>query len=292
MERYPYRFIGRPRFLIGTFNWKGRGYAYEGAVPEDIHSSRGQENQDPWMVLASVAEAAKSGDRSGLPLLRTWARDETVAPTLSSACLDVIGDAGQKDDLEFLAEMMLEGPRSLRIEASQAMQWAGALWLVPYALELWRTLERQADRDAVEINISNLLDSREREPVLFGGSYSADEYVELVTTRVAMLKADAGRDEVAVMSGEPVDMDAMIWKMRKALVNRGVDRWVDWGPFLLWRHKFEAYTGTDCSTFYSKTGAFQPLNATVVLERYIAEHSQPGFVVGDRYFFGHQLPWK
>jgi hypothetical protein len=290
MKRYTYRFLDRPPFLQGCFFWKGRGYHYAGPVPDEVQDLSALTSDDPWLVLASAIEGAKRGDYTGIPKLRRWARDESVDPTLSSACLGLMADAGLEADLEFLAELMLEGPNSLRIESCLAAEWTGVLWLLPFMLEAWHALDRRADRHSVEANISNLLEPLEGEPVLFGGNYSETEYVQAVTARLAALKAVTGTDDVSVLGGEPVDMNKQIWTMRKALVNSDSETWVDWGSFLLWRRKFEVYTGVNCSSFYGKKGEFLPLNAAAVLNRHMAASPPINFKIGERYFFGRRIP--
>lgn len=125
--------------------------------------------------------------------------------------------------------------------------------------------------------------------MLYDGSYDDEQYAALVNERMLELANQAGSDEVAVFGGELLDMERQLWRMRKALVHRGGSGWIDWGPFLLWRRKFEPITGMDCSSFYSATGEFKPLNAAAVLERYIEDHPHPGFVPGQRYFFGQRV---
>ena len=289
MQPQTYRYLDRPAFLEGCFFWKGRGYHYAGPVPAqatDVHAAAGD---DPWIAVAAALEAAKRGDGSGIAHLRRWVVDKQAAPTLVAACLDLIADAGRRDDLEFLAGLMLDGGDGLRIEACQVAQWCGALWLVPYMLEARKAVRRLPDKQTIEANVSNLLESVDDEPVLYDGQYDDSQYAELVHARTGELASQAGTDEVAVFGGELLDMDRMVRRMRMALVNRSRGGWTHWGAFLSWRRKFEPFTGVDCSSFYSATGEFMPLNAAAVLERYAEDHPHPGFVPGQRYFFGQRV---
>jgi hypothetical protein len=289
MQQQTYRYLDRPAFLEGCFFWKRRGYHYAGPVPAQAADVQAAAGDDPWIAVAATLEAAKLGDSRGIAQLRRWVLDEQAAPTLVAACLDLTADAGRRDDLEFLAGLMLDGGDGLRIEACQVAQWCGALWLVPYMLEARKAVRRLPDKRTIEANVSNLLESVDAEPVLYGGRYDDNQYAELVHARTAELASQAGTDEVAVFGGEVLDIERMVWRMRKALVNRSRDGWTDWGAFLSWRRKFEPFTGVDCSGFYSATGEFQPLNAAVVLERYVEDHLHPGFVPGQRYFFGQRV---
>lgn len=288
MKTANYKYCRRPNFLQDSFYWKGRGYHYSGSVPEVVRAPGGWRDDDPWIALAAILESAKRADYSHVFKLRKWILDKDSDPTLVSACLGLTADAGLDTDLEFLAELMIEGPNYLRIEASLAAQWSGALWLMPFMLEAWRVLGRRADRAAVEANIANLLDPIEGEPEFYGSDLSQSEYIEAVNSRLAELKDTFGSDGVSISAGMPVDMNQQIRLMREALVAKGNDEWIDWGSFLIWRRKFEVYSGVDCSSFYEKKGVFQPPRAAAVLDRYMA--SSMHFEVGKRYFFGNLVP--
>lgn len=284
MRTTTYTHPQRPKFLQDCFYWKGRGYHYASSAPEDVSSPDGCLSDDPWIALASIMECAKRGDYSHIAQLRKWTLDKGSDPTLVSACLGLTADAGLDTDLEFLAELMIDGPNHLRIEASLAAQWSGVLWLVPFMVEAWCSLDRRADRDAIEANISNLLDARDGEPAFFDTGLSKAEYRRAVEARLAELKETYGSDRVAVLAGAPVDMGKQVWLMRKALVPKGTDEWIDWSDFLLWRRKFEVYSGVDCSGFYGKDAELLPRNAAAILDKYMS--SPLHFEEGERYFFG------
>jgi hypothetical protein len=180
---------------------------------------------------------------------------------------------------------MFDGPRHLRIEASLAAQWSGVLWLIPFMVEAWCSLDRRADRSSVEADISNLLSASEGKPDFFDNGLSEAEYRRAVEARLAGLKDAFGTDRFAIMAGEPVDMNKQVWLMRKALVPKGNDEWIDWSDFLLWRRKFEVYSGVDCSGFYGEHAEFLPHNAAAILHKYMS--SPLHFDVGERYFFGN-----
>ncbi|AEV62893.1 hypothetical protein C1C98_15620 [Pseudomonas ogarae] len=245
-------------------------------------------SNDPWIALAAILEQAKHGDYSHVSQLRKWIVDPSCDPTLVSACLGLTADAGLDTDLDFLAELILEGPTYLRIEACLAAQWSGVLWLIPFMVEAWRTFARRADRAAVEANLTNLLDPIENEPEFFDSGLNEVDYKAAVDSRLSELQNAYGSDRCSISGGMPVDMNQQVWVMRKSLVPSGTDEWIDWSNFLIWRRKFEVYSGVDCSSFYGKNGEFQPLNAAAVLDRYMA--SPLHFEVGKRYFFGNLVP--
>lgn len=288
MKASIYKHTQRPAFLQDSFYWKGRGYHYSGSAPAEVLSPDGWMSHDPWIALAAILEHAKRGNYSHVSQLRKWIVDPDCDPTLVSACLGLTADAGLDTDLDFLAELILEGPTYLRIEACLAAQWSGVLWLIPFMVEAWRTFARRADRAAVEANLTNLLDPIENEPEFFDSGLNEVDYKAAVDSRLSQLQDAYGSDRCSISGGMPVDMNKQVWVMRKFLVPSGTDEWIDWSNFLIWRRKFEVYSGVDCSSFYGKNGEFQPLNAAAVLDRYMA--SPLHFEVGKRYFFGNLVP--
>lgn len=288
MKTFTYRYTQRPKYLQGCFYWKGRGYHYSHAAPLAMLSAGEPPNDDPWAALAWVLERAKNADFGHVSKLRRLILDERNAPTLVSACLGLTADTGLDGDLEFLAELMIDGPDHLRIEASLAAQWSGVMWLVPFMLEAWRALYRRADRESIEANIVNLLDPIDAtEPQFFASGSSEDEYANAVGARLHQLRVICGNDKASISGGASVDMNLQIALMKKSLEPRDANDWVDWGNFLIWRRKFEVYSGVDCSAFY-REGIFQPTAAAVIMNRYLAAPVE--FAVGQRYFFGHLVP--
>jgi hypothetical protein len=286
MAFHHYKFTKRPAFLgEGFVHWKNEGYAYASKPDVDLLSSATLRSGDPWVRFASVLEHAKHGDRAHLKELEPLIRDEDIDPTLSGGALDLMADAGGRSDLELLASMMLDGPRHLKLEVVSSARWAGVLWLIPYMASIVEDTPRLADRDAVEAAITGLLDPLEGDMEFFDTRLPPREYAERVSARVAELSAAAGTDEAAVFAGELVDMTKLIWHMHAQLRDPSPNRWAD---FLLLRHKFEAFTGTDCSSFY-RDGVFQPLSARVVIEDFIKANPQARFVPGHRYFFMRDL---
>lgn len=288
MKTFTYQYTQRPRYLQDCFYWKGRGYHYSHAAPLAMLSAGEPPDDDPWAALAWVLERAKQADFGHVSKLRRLILDERNAPTLVSACLGLTADTGLDGDLDFLAELMIDGPDHLRIEASFAAHWSGVMWLVPFMLEARRALSRRADRESIEANISDLLDPIDAaEPQFYDSGLSEDEYANAVGARLHQLRCICGNDKASISGGASVDMNLQVALMKKSLEPRDAKDWVDWGNFLIWRRKFEVYSGVDCSAFY-RGGIFQPRAAEVILNRYSAAPVE--FAVGKRYFFGHLVP--
>lgn len=285
---FSFKYTERQDFLKGAFHWKKMGYSYSCPPMLGLPSEEMLKDKDPWIALAAAVEFAKVGKHKNLDYLKNLVMREDTAPTLVSAVLDFIADAGSKSDLEILAELMLEGPKYLKIEACRSAKWAGEIWLVPFILEARLAMDRQSDRDAVEVVISSLLDPIHGEQCEFyDGNYNEQEYRDKVTVRVNTMIDTFGSDQVSILGGEPVDMPKLIWQMRKMLSGRQ-EKWQDWGAFLTLRHKFEAYTGADCSRFY-EGDRFQPLIAAAVIEGYLEANPTQDFEAGVRYFFLHAI---
>lgn len=286
---FTYKYTNRPSFLEGAFHWKKTGYSYKNPPTIKLLSEEALHSEEPWIMLASAVEYAKLGKLKDISYLKRLVVYEETDPTLVDAILNLIADTGGKTDLEMLAELMFDASsKYLKLRACQSAKWAGEIWLVPFILEVWKGLDRQADRDAVEAVISNLLDPLEGpELEFFDGNYQEHEYCDKVIRYVNAMVDKFGSDRISILGGEPIDMSKLIWRMRKMLHSRD-DGWIDWGAFLLLRHKFEAYTGADCSEFY-KGNSFQPLTAAHVIERFVENHPDHVFEVGGRYFFLHSI---
>ncbi len=203
MKASIYKHTQRPGFLQDSFYWKGRGYHYSGPAPAEVLSPDGWMSNDPWIALAAILEQAKHGDYSHVSQLRKWIVEPSCDPTLVSACLGLTADAGLDTDLDFLAELILEGPTYLRIEACLAAQWSGVLWLIPFMVEAWRTFARRADRAAVEANLTNLLDPIENEPEFFDSGLNEVDYKAAVDSRLSELQNAYGSDRCSISGGCP-----------------------------------------------------------------------------------------
>jgi hypothetical protein len=114
----------------------------------------------------------------------------------------------------------------------------------------------------------------------------ADTYVKHVLARHAELTKQLG-ESAFVFRGRLLDVE---WMARCCLADLARGKFE---PEM--RHKFEAMTGIDCSRFYSRfdgvNGRLDPLAAASVLEAFLASPECKAFVPGQRYFFGHPIPY-
>ncbi|MDB4977388.1 MAG: hypothetical protein JWN48_5729 [Myxococcaceae bacterium] len=283
------RWPDRPSFLEDCFHWGRRGYSFKFPPPIDLMDERALVDADKWIVLASVLEHAKNGDFGHMHRLYSDAIDERGSPTLGGACLDLIADAGGHSDLEFLANLIVsqDVPAAMRVEACVSAGACGELWLVEYMLECWKSIDRHADRESIDVAIRGIIEPEGGEgPIAQIDMLDAPkEYEAAVTARYKQLVSDAGSYETSFFFGTPVDVPTLVWRMRD-LVEQDDPGGID----TQWR-KFEPMTGVDCSSFHTPTGV--DLKAvTAVLDAFEAQRPSAShrFEPGKRYFFGHLVP--
>jgi hypothetical protein len=283
------RWPDRPSFLEDCFHWGRRGYAYKYPPPVDLMDERAFEDQDKWIVLASVLEHAKQGDFAHINRVHAFALDPQADPTLVGASMDLISDAGSHADLASLGNIMLsqDVPSWRRVNACFNAKYCGELWLVEYMLECWKSLERFADRESVDTSIRGILESEGATGPIAQLEWfePTQEYESAVLARYKQLLNEAGSYETAFFFGTPVDVPTLVWRMRDLVEKNdpgGINR--------QWR-RFEPLTGVDCSSFYTPTGV--DLHAvTEVLDEFEAQRPSAAerFEPGKRYFFGHPVP--
>lgn len=284
-------FPKRPDFLTDGFDWKRRGYAVSliGEAPVVA-----LESGNPWIVLVAVLELAKRGEHEHIARLRGCAADPSVSPTFGAACLDVLADAGTPDDVRFLEGLIRNGPDEVRLEAIQAAQWCGELWLVESMLEAWHAQTRVADRAAIESSISNMLEPRtdSGELELFGGGAENPRYREIVRRRLDQLLEKYGDQGLVVFHGVPFSAAAQALELRTTLAAADPKKGTHRSPALAFRRKFEPYSGYDCSAFYDERGVLQADAVIEVIDRFIEDPAGTSQVPGKRYFAGHPIEIK
>ena len=274
-----------PAFLAGTFAWTPRGYRYAQEPDVDLMAAEALAADNPWIVLAAVLERAKRGDFASVSAVSRWATAEHAERSWAGACLGLIACAGDAKALEWLALELLERTGYACIQLAQAAQWSGQLMMVPFLVEARNRLSRYADREAVDVCLSGLLEPWDGEFELFDGTRSPAEYERVALARRDALVARHGSDRIALLRGEPVDVWKMLGDMQRQLGGSPAASFCH-----AWRHTFETYTGVDCSKFYDR-GRFLPNNALVGLAKYAAREPRVDFQPGQRYFFGHRVPY-
>jgi hypothetical protein len=286
MQRWP-----RPDFLIGTFDWKARGYVFAAQPPPEVVSGGIPHGANPWLLVAHALHASRGGNRRPLEELRRLILDDPDEPTMLRASFDLLADAGHDEDLGFLAELMRHGSRYQQLAACTAAQWTGDLRLVPPMLEVWRAMTREADRTEASLALSNMLDDENPpggELRFFEPDCGDEEFAERVRARVVELRGMAEDGRSIVFAGEVFDLAKVAQKMLDLLRQGRVAHWADWSYFLLARRRFEAVTGVDCSGFYVDK-VFNPDGVLEVVSEFQESGVARNFIPGVRYFCGLRI---
>jgi hypothetical protein len=277
----------QPPFLKGTFFWDQLGYSYLASPPLNLLATEALDSENVWISLAGILEHAKAGNHAPLQRLQEWMRAD-IGHLLLCVCAELLGDAATTQDLRALENMLLEGPDHLRVAACRAAYWSGELWLVPLMIDSWNRVEWRDDRDTIAFMLSDLLEETAG-PIVANEAYSASQYNELVRRRVEELHSEIGTDRVSVWEGKVFGVTQIARRMYELLLSEGESVGDLDDSFIDYRHKFEASTGINCSSFF-RNEEFQPLAATAILEEFLESGQGERYEDGVRYFFGHRIP--
>lgn len=266
-----------------------RGYFAFPLIEEDLQL----EDFDEWNIIADFVECAKRGDFAAItPILALYDRDAHWVRR--GAYVDIIGDAGTDALLERIHHHLLGGlPADYSWDLAEVLCYWGRLDVVPTLVRGWRSAHQYDDAEYIPPQLSMLL---EESPGPIRTDWprprkvnddAAEAYLELVLTRHAELVDDLG-ERAFVFRGRLLDVK---WIAQSALVQLAAEN-LDWRAerdFEFVRHKFEAMTGIDCSSFY-RNRRLQPLAAAALFESFLASPDRERFIPGRRYFFGHPIP--
>ena len=300
------------RFLEGVFSWTERGYNLAGDPPIDLLAPAALASDDPWIAIAAAVEHAKHGNHRPIRGLTRLFRmnSEFFADRIA---IIATGDAGTEFDLASLENLLLEGPDPVRAYAAEAALQAGGLWLVPAMLRAWRLVKQLADRETIGFAIADLLEdaggvlsakagAAPLDPALMAKlNYPAemialaeeqddDELEEpgfesLANAKFEELKAQYQTEKVVVYQGRLFGVMSLAEQMLD-LARGSVPGDASW---ILLRHKFEASTGVNCSSFFERR-VFQRLAAAAILEDFLIQPESSRYEDGRRYFYGHIIP--
>jgi hypothetical protein len=111
--------------------------------------------------------------------------------------------------------------------------------------------------------------------------------VSLVLEKYRSLKKDLGQEASPVWNGQLFSVKELAARTR-SLIQHASPEQLRSVPFTTIRHKLEASTGIDCTSFFEK-GQFQPLAALSILEEFLESGTAAKYLPGVRYFFGHAV---
>ncbi|MES0042821.1 hypothetical protein [Mesorhizobium sp. M0091] len=300
----------QPEFMMGTFDWSAFGFFYpEEGAPAEVLAAQALYNSNPWVVAAAVAERAKRGDHSHVPLLRRY-YEGTYLDVLPYAALALTGDMGREQDLPLIEAALGSSNSETRCNAATAAALAGRLWLVPSMLAAWENAEGAQEHAMIGYSIAELLEDRGGELAAKADIYTIrnveaflannplleraapqlrilasrePEFIGLVKKRYQLVSRLIPEERTFVWHGAAWSMDKFVSEFLAAL-REEIPR-----PFVKLRHRFEAYTGIDCSEAFVD-GEPDALEMTAILEDFVESGEMSKFVDGQRYFFGHPVP--
>lgn len=270
-------------FFAEKLDWTSRGYSAS-PTPADDPERAADRDAPRWEQLEAIVEQAKRGDFSGVPrVLDLYPAGDAL---FRFTCCKVLGDAGTPACFErMLHEMHTEVDPEKSLDFIRAFHERGRLSDVPVIVDEYDKFHGFESANVLPMYLSDLLE-REWGPVAERPSEDdLDSYEAMVLERHKALKEQLGNDDVVVRHGAVFSVARLARRMLERLA---IDHETAVFHYKS-RRLFEANTGIDCSSFY-KNGGFQPLQAAVLLERFLQGVEAARYEDGVRYFFGHRIP--
>ncbi len=207
---------------------------------------------------------------------------QTEDPVLGQLASYLLGDAGTFSCFQTIIEELCaaENP-GIILDFCRALHFRGMLSDVPIILQAYERISMFNDADIIPVWLSNLLEPEDdvlSEPEKFD---DVKDYSAAVMDRYRQLSNDFGTDQVLVFREGRFGVVGQA----KYILRRVGEPFVR-GEL---RHRFEASTGVNCSSFYKK-GVIQPLAAAALLEEFLESPEAEKYEEGVRYFFGHRIP--
>jgi len=167
----------------------------------------------------------------------------------------------------------------------QVLGYWGHLSVIPALVDLYERYYFSQDSIYVVQTLSQLLEDLPGDIQDFpegGEATEFREYCGRVRMQYQKLSDRLGTHDAVVFRGEVISIQHICKKMIDDLeVRHGFHEEM--------RHKFEAVTGIDCSSFYVN-GSLQPLTVAAVIEQFLESPDAAKYQRGVRYFFGHRVP--
>jgi hypothetical protein len=260
--------------------WNARGYHAFPLTDQDRVDLGGEAGD--WEAFAQLLERAKRGNFADVRRLIEW-HDKSNSWILGRAYMKLLGDAGKAADLrELLINVFPNDPLHYRYSFCEALGNWGSLSVVPALVDVYALSPKSEDAKYVPPRLSQLLET-EPGPIkkfpVDGAAAAVESYRQLVAARNEELKSAFG-DDAVVFRGEKLNVAAVAHRGLEDLAKDRFDEEM--------RHKFEAMTGIDCSSFY-KEGELQPLAAAALLEEFLEGPEPAKYQEGVRYFFGRPI---
>jgi hypothetical protein len=278
----------RPDYLIGTFDWRGQGYAFSTAAPKELIRNKFDfDKDDPWNCVGQFLFLCRIGEKPDTTPLRKIIETNNVdEPILLQACFDLLGDLAGPEEILYLKGLLKKGTKNQVLSACWASQWTASLDLIPAMLQVLKFLPRDADKDTVTAVISNMLESESGDEELEFYDFDGEEidYAAIVMERIDAIKQKWPKYD-RFFAGKPLDIMSMIGRFKNIVYDMVYKEKVPQESLLMLRRWFESATGVDCQLMFNNK-RFSPEAALEILETWFTSEPVP-FAVGKKYFFGH-----
>jgi hypothetical protein len=270
-------------FEFDGIDWEGGGYFGCPQLSAQALATALQ-SPDPWQVWLGILNEAKQGDFTNIAALFDLYQ-ETEDPVLRELCYTLLGDAGPADSISRVVRELQQPANplyyELALDCCDVLATRGMLADVSTIMAAYRRLATIKDADIIPVYLSNLLEP-EYDLISDQSNFSSlDEYEAAVATRAGELKVLFGADQALVFKGERAGVKTLANQLLKALQRPNFP--------IVFRQRFEASTGIDCTGFYQK-GFLQPLSAAAIMEAFLDSPDINKYEDGVRYFFGHRIP--
>ena len=297
-----------PAFLEGTFDWRLHGLSFAEPPADNLLSAATLTHRDPWMVMATVLMYAQNGTFVGPKYIEDFFENHQI-DGLSRAALLLCGDLLRPSEADCLVRALKSNNGTTRMHAAEAAAHAGYLHFVPIMLNAWERADGPHEHEIIGFAIADMLEDHGGDIADQAGIYKFDASLPRYANNPIFQKAKGALD---VLATEEVDFPDLVMEQLEIAKNAMTDDWaVSWhgrplsmSQFISdferalephaaislfdYRHRFEAYTGIDCSDFFA-FGIPNELEIAAVIQDAKENFDIDGFEDGVRYFFGHPV---
>jgi hypothetical protein len=265
-------------------DWRRGGYFFDAGLLKT--------SPREWQHWAHILDRAKRGDFTDTPsLLDVFFSTENRL--LRDACCQLLGDAGSTEAIRKTAMLLRARFADLdpiggddALDLANALAVHGQLLFIPEILLIFEWNLGLSDSRIFALLLSRMLEM-EWGPIAQCPRREEEfpEYRDKVRGRTREFALDLGSEQAYVFMGQALNVPGIA---RLLLRNLGSSHFEEASQWLL-RHRFEASTGINCTSFF-REDRFQPLTAAVVLEEFLSSSDATQFVPGHKYFFGWPVP--
>ena len=273
-------------FYYEQLDWRSQGYWADPTPIADPEQSKDSQKKS-WILVEDILAKARSGDFRSVPqLIEIY---NQVQGHLQDVCIEILGDAGHRKCFEEMMQWLRHPLRDIikAADYSKALLTWGNLSAIPCVLDQYLQLYMFEEQATIPFMLSDLLEKNSG-PVGTSPEHndkSVEKYLEIVEARYRELVECFKTKDVVIYKGALFGVVPFTRVILNNLGNSHRER----GFQILFRQKFEASTGINCSDFF-QNGVFQPLTAVSIVQEFLESPEAEKYEDGIRYFFGHRIP--